>query len=213
MALVHFLYRCPFCGHDPLEGEGGAVALCSGCGRRYEQGEHPGRIRVTAGEGEVAEILGFDLSRKLSELGGPIPRAERPDGRWVYGAPVEASFSTRETPVRWQSRVMGFFERLRGGVPGELRLDGDRIHFLPGEGEGSMRGDTREWPLLDLRSLQAVSSALQLTGREGELAHFRFRGDSPRRWEDLLRAAIQREWRAAGRGEVVEFQPRIRAVP
>ena len=57
--------------------------------------------------------------------------------------------------------------------------------------------------------MQTSSSSLQVTIPSGELIQLRFSLDSPRRWEQLLKAALQKAYREAGRGEIVEFQPRI----
>jgi hypothetical protein len=199
MALVDFLYRCPFCGHDPMQGRGD-LAQCPSCSRRYEPVGVGTRIRVTEEGGEpTLELPARALSARLHELGGPLTRALDSKDRLFHSSEAQGRFSVGETAVRFQGRLMGYFERLSSPVRGELVLDGSTLEF-----------GGREWPLLDLRSLQAVSSALQITSRDGSLAHFRFIHDSPRRWEELLRAAVQETWSAAGRGQVVEFQPRIR---
>lgn len=211
MPLIHFLYRCPWCGQDPLDGGDGDTASCPACFRRYERGDAPGRIRVTAEGREVSQVPAYELSRRLNEMGGPVPRAACFDGTLEYDALVEATFSTSEVGVRWQGTLMGFFERFNLAQPGWLRLEKNLLRFTPeGGGIGDSPGGS-EWRILDIRSLQAVSSALQMTGTDGILAQFRFVDDSPRRWEDLMRAAVVSAWREAGKGDVVEFQPRIRA--
>ena len=67
-----------------------------------------------------------------------------------------------------------------------------------------------EWPLLDIRALQGSSSSLQISPLEGGVVTFRFEEESSRRWEELLKAGLRRMWSEAGRGEIAEFQPRIR---
>ena len=62
---------------------------------------------------------------------------------------------------------------------------------------------------MDLRAVQASSSSLQVYTLAQELVHFRFLEDSAFRWDCLLQETLRAAYRAAGKGEIVEFQPRI----
>jgi hypothetical protein len=54
------------------------------------------------------------------------------------------------------------------------------------------------------------SSRMLILGRRGEVPlAFRFPESSVLWWERRLQAAVKRRWAASGRGDVVEYQPRI----
>jgi hypothetical protein len=89
-------------------------------------------------------------------------------------------------------------------VEGTLALDGTELSFR--EDGGGRHG----WRLADLRALQGSSSEVQVSPASGGLVAFRLAEDSPRRWEEALKAGLRAVWRHQGRGEIVEFQPRIR---
>lgn len=205
MALTDLLYRCPFCGHDPLVGKG-LRARCPGCGRSYAPGRGGTAIRVTTKAGQGEEVPAGELSSRLEAIGGAVGPARTEAGRLELRSPVRARFAGSEVPVRFRGELLGFYEEFGEPVPGELSLEHDRLVFRPDEGgDGAVR-----WPLLELAALQTSSSSVQISPRSGGVVLFRFEDASVRRWEELLRAAISEAWRGAGRGEVVEFQPRIR---
>lgn len=215
--LVDFLFRCPYCGHDPMEGKG-VRAFCSGCGRRFEPGKGGTAIRVE-GDGEgPREVPAGILSRQMDEHGGALSLARGEDGRLRHHTRVRARFANREGPVRFRGEFLGLFELFGAGDEGILTLEHDRLTFQPGPGApGDRRGSggegegVRAWHLLELRALQTSSSSVQISPREGGVILFRFPEDSVKRWEELLRGAISEVWEEAGRGKVIEFQPRIRA--
>lgn len=111
--------------------------------------------------------------------------------------------ASREESVGWRGEVLGFVEQFGERVEGSLEVTHLRVVFR------ATAGGTREWLLDDLKALQASSSKVQLRTSAVGLVQFRFHDDSPRRWESLLRALVAERWRKTGRGEVVEFQPRI----
>jgi len=87
---------------------------------------------------------------------------------------------------------------------------GEGVASMPAGGKGAGEQDSRlSWSLLEIRAVQTSSSSLQFSPRGGGLVELRFPYDSPLRWETLLRGALRRAYRREGRGEIVEFQPRI----
>lgn len=203
MPLKHFLYRCPLCGRDPVEGQGDRVR-CDGCGTVFSRGrDRPSRIRIRKKDGEEREVPPGELAREIDARGGPMSRARRDDGSVDYRTEVELRLGEGEKPVRYRGEVVGFTERLGAPEPGVLRVTDEALVFLQ-DGQPS-----RQWNLLDLGAIQTSSSTLQISPRGEEVVQFRFLLDSPRRWEDLLRELVAEAFRAEGRGEIVEYQPRI----
>ncbi len=205
MPLRHLLYRCPTCGHDPTSGVGD-VAECPACGASYRRGRaDPARILVVPGDGaEGREVPPGELVDAMEELGGPRTAARAPDGSLRYEAEVETRRSEEvEIPLHHRGEVLGFVERLGDAEEGRLVATADSLSLL-------RNGDpVSHWNHLDIGAIQASSSALQVSTRENRVFHFRFVEDSPKRWEDLLRWLVAEAYRREGRGEVVEFQPRI----
>jgi hypothetical protein len=142
---------------------------------------------------------GWDRSGVQTGPGGPRPRLPAT-------AHVRMRSAGPEGPVLHEDFLLGFVERFGRGVRGLLRLTEAHLELHP-TGEPSK---TLHWPLEAITALQTSSSSVQIT-LEGEgLFQFRFEEASPKRWDDLLRWALQERWRALGRGDIAEFQPRIR---
>jgi len=202
MPLIHLLYRCPRCGHDPM---GGAKdhALCPACGTRFTRGDGRCGIRIQEPSGRVWEVSTHVLTEAIDALGGPEPRARDPQGRIRYEAEVKVRVAREEAPVRFKGELLGFAEILGDPVAGVLEISPEAL-VLSASG-----GAVDRWPLLDIRAVQASSSSLQVSPREGGLIEFRFPADSPRRWEELLHLALREAYHRAGFGEITEFQPRI----
>lgn len=248
MPLVYLLYRCPRCGHDPMEGEGDE-ARCPSCGTRYSRARVGGRLRVQDREGGVWEVPSHRLSAAVDGWNAEPGQESEVEGGGAGGflrrAHVEVRRASREAPFRFAGELLGFVESLGeareavleiapealrlwpGGTPGPgLDPGGDATgglgrktggDALGGSGRdaggpshaGAEGGLLEEWPLLDIRAVQTSSSSLQISPQGGGVVQFRFQGDSPRRWEDLLRRTLREAYRRAGRGEILEFQPRI----
>ena len=109
-----------------------------------------------------------------------------------------------EAPLDFRGEVLGFVERYDAGAPGILRLEDCRLSFKGEDGH-------LHWDLLDLTAVGSSSSSVQFVPRGGAPVELRFSEDSPRRWEEALKARVAEAWHSAGRGRVVEFQPRIAA--
>lgn len=86
---------------------------------------------------------------------------------------------------------------------GRLELWAGRLVWSPDQ------GDSEAWPLDSLTAVQASSRAIQLNRARAPLVEVRFDDDSIFLWERLLHAALREFYGRTGRGEIVEFQPRI----
>lgn len=211
MALKHFLYRCPACGHDPMEGRGD-VATCPSCTLlidRKATGTTCLRLHLRGREDAPIEVPVATLADRITAHGGALTRATHSDGSLAYEAEVRVQTAGSEMPIRYRRRLLGFAERFGAGTPGILRLSDDALAL-----RSPVLADapsTRRWALEEIRSLQTSSSAVQITTQTEGVVLFRFTEDSPRRWDELLRHAIAERWKRLGKGTVQEFQPRIRA--
>jgi hypothetical protein len=227
LALKDFLYRCPGCGHDPMEGEADE-ARCPACGLVVDRNAAGATcLRVHGPSGALpSEVPASHLADRIEAMGGALPRATAPSGSLAYATEVRVRTAGSERPIRYRGLLLGFAERFGAGTPGRLRITDEALildmggaldaaasaHAPPAAGQAHRR----TWPLEALRSLQTSSSAVQITtldrtSRARGIVHFRFLDDSPRRWDELLRHAISQRWELLGKGTVQEFQPRIRA--
>ena len=196
MPLTDLIYRCPFCGTATVKGKG-VEAHCPGCERVYRQATTGDGLRVRGRDGSDLEIEVVALLDRTGSLG------EDEDGT-VLESSALASFAYSERPVRYRDSLIGFFEERGPSRPGQLRLDDRTVQFTEPSGE------LHQWSLLDLRAVQTASAAVQISPLAGGLVSFRILDDSPRRWEQTLKARLRSVWREEGRGEIIEFQPRIR---
>ena len=184
-----------------MDGEGD-TALCPGCGAGIER--RRGRLLMTvAGNDKRQEITAAELCRKMDEHGGPMTRATGEDGTLAYSARALISWRVREQAVWHRGLLLGFAESMGPEAAGSIAVDRKTVSIDDG---GRGRGS---WRHLDLGAVQAASSSLQLSLPGDRFVQLRFLGDSPRRWETLMRRLISDAWERAGRGRVVEFQPRI----
>lgn len=204
MALHHLLFRCPYCGHDPLKGEGDR-ATCSACSRQYVRRRAGGTIAVH-GASETVDVPIGELTHRIDEHGGALTSGVGADGRIHYSARATAQEADEDQPVRFRGQVLGFVEQLGEGEPGELTIDEEALSFVA---DGPPKSQRRTWTLLGVRAVQSASSSIQISPSEGGVVLFKFESDSPVRWERLVKQAMQRAYDRAGRGQIREFQPRI----
>lgn len=209
MALVHLLFRCPRCGFDPLKGERDE-AVCPECGTGYARGGEGGLITVRQEDGNRWDVpsraLTVALERWLEsdELPGDLLQT-------VHSARASVRRSGEEAPVRWGGTLIGFAEAMGEKKAGQLRITGDRLVFTPdpaSTGEDVRPADDT-WLFSEIRAVQTSSSSLQFSPASGGLVELRFESDSPFRWEHLLHRGLRRAYWEAGKGTIVEFQPRI----
>ena len=201
MGLANLLYRCPRCGADPVAGEKDRVG-CPSCGRTFERGGKGLEILETERGGRPVSVPAWRLTEAIRRLGGPLTRATTSAGAIRDAAQVRFRRALAEEPVHFSGRLLGFSETRSEEAEGELEVTGRSVSLVSGEGR-------EVWDLLDLLALQTSSSSVQISTRDGGVVQFKFLADSSRRWEDLLKVLVARAWREAGRGEIVEFQPRI----
>ena len=197
MPIHHMLYRCPRCGHDPLDGHK-RRATCSSCRTRFEQGRGS-VIIVSPPDGPPEPTSASSLVADVERMGGP--GAERGDlsreGKIRFGR------AEGHDVIRWRDEVLGFSERISWKGEGLLRLEGESLTFRLGE-----ESEGFSFLLGDIRGVQISSRALQVTLDEAHMCQFEFLHDSPKRWEDLLHLALTRFYARSGKC-ITEFKPRI----
>lgn len=216
MALADLLYRCPRCGHDPTHGRGDE-ARCAACGTVYRR--HRTRIVADDGAGEGAAstppppplpdpwrrgVEPAELVDAVARLGGALDAALTPDGRVVHEARALHHGPVGDVPVRRGGTLVGYAERVAPGRPGRLRVDDDGLSFRFDDG-----ARVEAWDLARVTGLQIASRALQVGVGGDTVLQWTLHADSPFRWESLLQDVLARRWRGLGRGELVEFQPRL----
>ena len=209
MPIHHMLYRCPRCGHDPLDRhERGA--RCSSCRTGFEQGRGS-VIIVRPPDGPPESTAASSLLADVERMGGAgIKKALGKDleeesllreARIVFGR------AEGHDVIRWRDKVLGFSERISWKGEGLLRLEGEALSFKPSGGS-----DGFSCLLDDIRGVQISSRALQVTLEAAGLCQFELLDDSPKRWEDLLCLALRRFYAQRGQ-RVTEFKPRIITSP
>ena len=225
MPIHHMLYRCPRCGHDPLEGHRGR-AKCSSCGTGFQQGRGS-IIIVRPPKGPPERTSASSLLADVERLGGPGTEKEAGEERLEeraedIGGGMNGAGLFREARIvfgraeghdviRWRGEVLGFSERISWKGRGLIRLEGEALTFEPDQDLG---GGVQDFScfLGDIRGVQISSMALQITLDGGRMYQFEFVDDSPKRWEDLVCLALTRLYARSGQW-IAEFKPRITARP
>ena len=195
MPIQHLLYRCPLCGHDPTTATSRG-ARCESCGTTFEQGRGA-VVFVRSLDGEVEETSACVLIDAIDKL-----RATEEAGACSYEAEVAVASGNRHQPVWWKGRVLGFFELITDRREATLRLDGAEVIVTCAGQEPLV------WHLGNIHAIQVSSRAIQLNIKDVGLYQMEFLSDSPKRWEDLIKAALTHFYGTLGQ-EVVEFQPKI----
>jgi hypothetical protein len=153
--------------------------------------------------GEVWEVPGDRLAAAVEGWTAKEMAETALDSGVFHRSEVKVRESGAESPVHWGGELIGFAEAMGPGDSGFLELDGTALVLR------LECGRNQRWDLLDIRAVQTSSSSLQFSPLSGGLVEFRFPNDSPFRWEGILRQSLRLAYRAAGMGEIVEFQPRI----
>ena len=194
MAIRDLLWACPACGEPNGLSAARGGEVCRACGARVRRGR---------GADIVVEIDGRPpLVRPAWEWCDILPVPEENDRAEPGGAAI-----LREADLAWPLRqgkeLLGFVERFGPPLPGRLSLTSHALRFDPEHGR------SRIWPLLEVTAVQPASSALQLKLRAQPVLTLRFLDCSVRLWERRIQHRMRNAFRAAGRGEIVEFQPRV----
>ena len=150
MPIHHMLYRCPRCGHDPLEGHKGR-AKCSSCGTLFEQGRGS-VIIVRPPDGLPEQPTTSRLLADLEKMGGPgISKDLGKDRAEQLGVDLDEGSLFRESRIslgraeghdviRWRGEALGFSERISWKGVGLLKLEGDALTFGPGRDPAGLVG-------------------------------------------------------------------------
>lgn len=197
MAISDLLWACPGCGLDRgLQRAGKGAHACTGCGLVLERGPSA-TIRGTWADGRVESLEARDWVERLPELETLFGR------EFLREARVTARAVARNENLYGQEGFLNRIERFGEETPGKLELRPKELRLEPEQ------GPLREWPLETLTAVQASSRALQIKVRDEPLVSFQFLDDSVHLWEALLQETLRRLYRETGRGEILEFQPRI----
>lgn len=152
---------------------------------------------VERGAAEWLERLPWpDLDGEGRELpGGVAPPWEQA---------VQVRVAGEETILRQAGAYLGRVEVFGPKQSGRLRLEAGRLGFTGARGSW-------QWPLHEVTAVQPASSSIQLKATGRPVVSLRFPIGSVRLWEQRIKYGVRLAWREAGRGEITEFQPRIRA--
>jgi hypothetical protein len=194
--ISDLLWACPLCGlHSGLRDDR-ADATCTGCAAVFRRSAGATIVARTAAGREEERPAAAWLAA-LPDLVLDDPHAPIAPQRAVVRVARVA------VPLRFRRRFIGFGERFGARMTGTIALTGDALVFEPDDGE------PLHWPLDRITAVQPTSSALQIKARGLPVAAIRFLEASVRFWEFQLQERLRARFRAEGRGEIVEFQPRI----
>lgn len=196
MPISDLLWACPLCGLEAGLRSADGRATCAGCGAVFRRvdGARIAARRADGGEEVRSASAWFDA---LPDLVVRDPLAPIAPQRAVVRVGIAGG------ALHFRRRFIGRAERFGPRMPGRIALHPDGLVFEPD------RGDPIRWPLVHITAVQPTSSALQIKARGMPVASIRFLETSVRFWEYQLHERIRARFRAEGRGEIVEFQPRI----
>lgn len=201
MALSDLLWACPECAEPGgIDGRG----ACR-CGAVFSRGEGAS-IQVRLPDGRVIARSPAEWVDRLPDPAALLERRKGEgdtEGDSLRRARVVAREAAGSTVVRSGGRYLNRVEQYGPRQLATLEIHPDHLAFHP-DGEAP-----RHWPLEALTAVQTSSSTLQIRIRDQPLVSVRFLDDSLLLWELLLHAALRSFYHRTGRGEIVEFQPRI----
>lgn len=181
----------------------GDQAWCGTCGTRIAR--RRGKLFVSnARHEEEHETNAAKLACDIDLHDGFGNGTFRPTADFVHSAHALVAWRDAERAIWYKGALRGFAETMAPEVPGTVAARRDVLRI-----ETSDAGPGQQWSYLEIRALQASSSCLHVSLPGDRLVQLRFAVDSPRRWEEMLRALVRNAYRRAGRGAVLEFQPRI----
>ncbi len=199
MALSDLLWACPDCGEVGAIGPEGSCT----CGVVFSRGRG-GHIDARYPDGAVVERTAAEWMDRLPAPEELLERAAA-EGEPFRRAHVLAQEVVGSANVRGGGRFLNRIERYGPAVKGSLSLTRDSAIYETLDAGGT----ARTWAFEDITAVQGSSNTLQIKGRGQPLVSFRFLDDSIFLWELLLHAALRDFYRRTGRGEIVEFQPRV----
>lgn len=197
MAIRDLFWACPICHRTGTLQSHRRADRCTACYASFRRGR--GAEIVAANP--QGERLVMSAPEWLQRVAGVI----RENGSRPQTAPVRLRIASGKRTITRDGELLGWRDRPGPARRGILELADEQLRFR------GAHGSSHEWPLDDITAVQPSSSSLQIKARGQPVASIRFPLDSVRLWEDRIQDAIRRRWRAAGRGEIVEFQPMIRA--
>ena len=212
MAIRDLLWACPLCSAVGAIAPARRGEACAACGAVFRRGKRS-LIEVRRPDGVVESRSATDWAARLpAEPPGPggegaAAAGEGGAARLWREARVLARFALGDEAIRRGSVFLGTMERLGPARAGTLALTDADLELRLDDGE------QRRWTLDELSALQASSSTVQIRPRGQPLVSLAFPVSSARLWEESIAAALRTRWRSLGRGEIVEFQPRIVAAP
>jgi hypothetical protein len=208
VAIRDLLWACPECRRIGGIRTGRDGDRCIGCGTRFRR-VRAAVIEAARTDGSREALPAAVWAERLSaiDLDAIVKGAGEAASDFDLRERVRARFAVGETPVRHAGRYMNRIERFGPDQHGTLELADGALVFRRDDGSDVA------WPFDRITAIQPSSSTLQIKGKGMPLASFRFPDGSARLWEELLCAALRRHYREAGRGEIVEFQPRIVSRP
>jgi hypothetical protein len=205
VALSDLLWACPECAEP---GGIGADGACR-CGAAFSRGKGAS-IQARLPDGRIIARSPAEWVDRLPDPASLLESGEGKgagEGEALRRARVAAREATGSAVVRSGGRYLNQVEQYGPQRLAALEIHPDSLVYQP---EG---GAARRWGMEALTAVQTSSSTLQIRVRAQPLISLRFLDDSLFLWEMLLHAALRSFYRRTGRGEIVEFQPRIVARP
>ncbi len=207
MAIRDLLWTCPLCGAVDALAPAGKTERCRSCGALFRRGRRA-LIEVTRPDGTIETRAAAEWAAMLPAAppgpgGGGEVAGESGAGHALGATRVLARFALGDEAIRRGGVFQGFMERLGPERAGTLALTEAALELKLDDGEA------RRWALDELSALQASSTSIQIRPRGEPIVSFAFPESSARLWDESIAGAVRLRWRSLGRGEIVEFQPRI----
>jgi 1-acyl-sn-glycerol-3-phosphate acyltransferase len=201
MAIRDLFWACPGCeALGSLRADKRRTSVCDACGTRFRRAEGA-TIRAEFPDGRTETLAAADWLHRLPSVESRYPA----DNEEALGPePVGVKTLRRFRPVYEGPDLFGWAEQMSLRVQATATLSATTLVLRLAERE-------EVTPLDQILSIQPTSSSLQITRRDRPLIALRFRNASIRLWERVLQIRVANAYRRAGRGEIFEFQPVIRA--
>lgn len=197
VAIRDLLWACPTCRAISSIQAARRHEQCTGCGTRFRRGM--GATIIATRTDGVVEAKPAALFEDLLPPLDQIPVA----GGRLGPRPAQIRIARKAVPIRDRGEFLGLAERFGPRIIANVSLNDEALAI--GVPEAPM-----VWPLEAITAVQPSSSTLQVHSRIHPLVSIRFLIDSVRLWEAVLQQKIRARYRAAGRGTVITFHPRIR---